>query len=707
MGNRLRSLPLAIGLVFLAAGAASINGRAEQARPLLAPLGARSGHVGAELAPPNAVRRALLVGIDKYIPPRASTSAGKPPVSGRAPAAWTDLEGAVNDVQAMREVLISRFGFDDADVHVLVNAGATRDRILSEIRHDLIEPAAPGDVSFFFYAGHGSQVRNSKSAEADKMDESIVPADANRGQPDLRDKEVARIFDEALDKRVLLTMAFDSCHSGSIARGISRPTRYRMLPPDPRDVADPSAPKPPEERGALVLSAAQDDQLAGETRDEDKTPHGLFSWAFLKTLRTMPVDETAERMFVRVRALMQSEDAAQEPVLAATPERRRASMFGAQRSGSGATVVAVQSIESDGSVVLQGGLAAGIRVNCELQEAGAAPDRAAMLRVTQERGLTHSAAIVTKGSAHDITRGALFEVVKWTAPAGPGLRVWIEPGVMSSAVAAQFRLGPGTNRDAVEVLPSAEGADYVLTGRREASGLEVAWARPFAADDTKALALPARTDWIPVALDNPAAAARQLEQLAGRLAVIRTWLQLDSPADVGQFPYRLALRNAASGEKWTKGPLHEGEQYGLVLTLVPGASALDRRYVYVFAIDTHGESALLFPAQSAGNVENRLPVRRDDDGRLPAEIALGRPDLVSVSPPLGVETVVMLTTATALSDAAILEGAAVLTRDVRAADPLSRLLTAAASGTRGQPVATPTTWSIERLTVESVPAERR
>ena len=120
-----------------------------------------------------ATRRALLVGINEYAGGAGSESR------------WTDLRGSRNDVEAMRAILVSRFGFAASDVRVLTDGAATRDAILAGLRDQLVEPAQPGDVSVFFYAGHGSQVRNPDSSERDGLDETIVPADSNRGAPDI------------------------------------------------------------------------------------------------------------------------------------------------------------------------------------------------------------------------------------------------------------------------------------------------------------------------------------------------------------------------------------------------------------------------------------------------------------------------------------------------------------------------------------------
>jgi Caspase domain len=740
-------------------------------------------------------RRALLIGIDRYTvtaaqaPSRQGFVNGSSARQGRPLNVWSDLEGAVNDVEALRQVLVARYGFKADDVHLLTNAEATRNRILTDTRKWLIDSASSGDVSFFFYAGHGSQVKNTRSDEADKLDESIVPADANRGALDVRDKELAALFGQALDKNVLLTAMFDSCHSGSIARGVPRAMRIRYVRPDERDVADPSKPSPPETRGALVLSATQDYQPAAEIEDEQKRPHGLFSWALLHTLRSMPVNQSADRVFLQIRALIQSGQLLQEPVLATTTERRRAPLFGVGTQASGTIVVAVQNRESDGSVILQGGIAAGIRKDAELRQVGDRSGTPLSLRVTEEQGLSRSKAIVINGGTTDqVAPGTLFEMVRWTAAGGPALRVWIGSTAMPTAevrrqasamaaissaaggtliddpttsdtrshllqwddagwrlitegaqartlgphpaaaalapllaagpdgsrrlivslplpsqAAAALALGAGSENDAIEVLSSPDNADYMLVGRAQRNAIEYAWVRPnVTGDDTKASALPARTEWVPLGDDGGDELGGRLRQHALRLGAIRSWAQLEPPANAGRFPYHLALKNTATGNISTTGPTRGRQTYDLVLVFddAMARSGFDRRFVYVFAMDSDGRSQLLFPARDAGAVENRLPIGVTKNGP-PKEITL---QTFTVSEPYGVDTFMMLTTATQLADPTVLEGDAVRARESTraAADPLTRLLAQTGSGKRGRSTSTPTDWSFERLTIQSV-----
>jgi hypothetical protein len=760
---------------------------------LVAVLVCAAGAIGGHAAsPPAGTRRALLVGIDKYLHPpqgaRGTVLADTPRSSGRAPGAIFDLEGTNNDVQAMKAVLVARYDFKPENVHLLLNSDATRERILAEVSNWLVRTPSAGDVSLFFYAGHGSQVKNSKSQELDQLDETIVPADAPLGRQDIRDKELAKLFDQALDKKIVLTTIFDSCHSGSIARGLTKPGLVRTVDPDPRDVADPETPVAPETRGALVLSAALDVQTAGEVRvsEEADAHHGLFTWALVRTLSTMPVNASADRIYLSLRGLMQSERT-QEPVLAGTPERKRAPLLGIGTVASAGLVVAAQTIQPDGSIVLQGGRAIGLRTDAELKPLDSAAPPSLMLRVVEEQGLTLSRAQVVGGTAESIKPGMLFRVSQWSMPAGQSLQVWMTPSTLTraqlaaqapqlAALSADSRVtwiddpttadGPistlgwrgagwqvsdptgkplgspsasvpsadlvasivpadatGMRRVRIDVpaptelaqalrasskesgmfemASSLDRADYVLIGRVRNGTPGYAMVRPLmTAADARTSALPALTNWVPLAADAPAAAA-QLRELAERLNAVRTWLQLQSPADPGTFPYRLALKNTKTGEIKIDGPAAAGDHYGLVLRLDESMNppSVERRFVYVFDIDQDGTSVLLFPRDTSGGVENLLPLSTAS-ARLPQEIPLGPADRFGFS--AGTDTFIMLTTAQALPDPGVLEGGAVRTESTRGVgrgDALSMLLRR--GGTRSVGLTTPADWSIQNFTIRT------
>ncbi len=288
------------------------------------------------LAPASAqTKRALLIGIDTY--EAKGKPIAKPAGAERQNNAagtsrwdlpqWGNLDGSLNDVDSVHELLASpKYGFAENNIHIVEEGKATREGILQAMKKYLLEEPSRGDTVVFYYAGHGSQRYNSLTDKPFHLDETIVPADASSGAFDIRDKEIARLFNQVVDKGILLTAIFDSCHSGSIARGIpaGSPGKARFLPYDPRDAADPPDKGPsgkpvprPEDRpgGALVLSATQHDQFATEWTGGDGKPHGAFTVAFLDALQTLPANSSAQDVYKRVKVLLLGMGVAQQPDL--------------------------------------------------------------------------------------------------------------------------------------------------------------------------------------------------------------------------------------------------------------------------------------------------------------------------------------------------------------------------------------------------------
>ncbi len=757
----------------------------------------------ATLSPPDCAaqtRRALLVGINVYAEADSSI------VASLARGPVTDLEGAVNDVLAVGAVLRDRYHFKGEDIRVVTDSAATRTGILAAI-DELTADADSGDVVVFYYAGHGSQRVNSK-APPTYRDQTIVPADANTGVDDIRNKELGRAFGKLLDKGVALTLIFDSCHSGAITRGIiGAHTKERWAPLDPRDAADPPDFTPPERRGALVLSAAQDYETAAED-SESGEPHGVFTSALLTVMRTVRTDEPAGRVFQRVRAAMQSHGRMQEPVLAAPRARSMMGLFGKGIGVHDQTTVALLRVDHRGTVELQGGTAIGLARNSELRQldtrAGDSPVR---LRVTEVHGLTRSSAAIVSGRPESLTKGDLFEVAAWARPEGPMLRVWLpgaggpgaartvarlselrksravewldDPSMAPSDSTPTFtvlwegsewklqpplgetvrltaapgaagvleaidswrrsplgrmafpdtaagasrparlflsvpptprlsealRFGPGSANSAIEVTRVRSDAHYLLVGRSSDGATEYAWMRPGStAEAERDSPFPASTDWVRVpAMGRKAAfdsTARRLEQQALRLGRIRAWLTLESPPDAGDFPYHLVFRNTKTGEEKTGGLAYDGEQYRIVLRAdtarLADPSTLKPRRVYIFAIDSLGQSTVLFPFEQA---QNRVPF---EEGKWPAEIVLGDP--FRIQAPFGVDTYLFLTSEQPVPNDA-LEWTGVRTRgDAESRQGLAGLLQTLGSSTRRPQPVTPTDWSIERLSIRSAPA---
>ena len=135
------------------------------------------------------------------------------------------LRGCVNDVIKMNDVIVNHFGFTDPNNRrILTDASATTANMLERL-HWLVDGAKAGDVLFFHYSGHGSQLANKDYAtdkEPDGLDEILCPVDLNWRDKVIRDDQLKAIFDK-VPAGVNLTVVLDCCHSGS---GLDQANRY-------------------------------------------------------------------------------------------------------------------------------------------------------------------------------------------------------------------------------------------------------------------------------------------------------------------------------------------------------------------------------------------------------------------------------------------------------------------------------------------------
>jgi len=125
------------------------------------------------------------------------------------------LRGCVNDVMLVSEVLTRHFGFKAQDKRMLTDHSATTANIMERLEW-LVDGAQPGDVLFFHYSGHGSQIINQRyerGEEPDGKDEIICPIDLDWRKNIIRDEDMRRVFSK-VPEGVNLTVILDCCHSG-------------------------------------------------------------------------------------------------------------------------------------------------------------------------------------------------------------------------------------------------------------------------------------------------------------------------------------------------------------------------------------------------------------------------------------------------------------------------------------------------------------
>lgn len=741
-------------------------------------------------------RRALIVGINTYLP--------EDPSAVKNPRRLRNLTGATHDAEAIEKVLRDAYGFQ---VETLLNRDATRDAILKGIDR-LVDATDKGHEVVFYFAGHGSQIRNSKSPEKDGRDETLVPADALRGVPDIRDKELRRQFNRVIERQGRLTIILDSCHSGSAVRGLPGYRESRFVEPMAGDSVDGADAGPPLERAALILAASEKDEAAFSLTTSEGKTHGLFTYSLLKALGYAGSRESAGHVFLRARGRLRAEGYDQNPVIRGPEARFGEALLGGRSGSTPYAAATVLAVEDDGSVRLGGGWATGLSQGSLLRlvddQGEKTPFRVRLVEADLTRSLGEPFGKAPQGIRPELND--LFVLEEWAVPELANLRVyiaetartgeelraiarkvaiaaselgveWIEDPVVEAPshvllwreghwhlvsyrasgddqrvdlgadlnvaslrqelrsadgaklflqlpapaeLRRKIRLGRGTPHDGIEVVDDPAAAIYVLAGRWHEDALHYAWVRPdvVAADDTPVSSLPLLTKWN--VLDNSVAAtvstALDLQDLAVRLGKIRAWLTLESP-DAGAWSYRLALRNSEGAVRRGVGSVgtlqqgakrnHQlavGEEVGVILELPEEGlgKAIPRRWVYVFFIDSHGNSKLIFPVSLEGldcNIENRLPL---EPGYPPSVMPVGcQPAVLGIGDPSGIDTYFLLTTSEPLVDPYVLNFEGVKGPKPRA-NPLENLLRNRGVTTRSGPHLVPTEWSIQRVTFETV-----
>ncbi len=231
-------------------------------------------------------KKALVVGIDRYYNPQ-----------------W-NLQGCAMDAAVMSGMLQDHFGFVGDNVRLILDERATKANIESRLEW-LVREAKPGDVLAFFYAGHGSQVRDRNGDELeDHKDEILCPHDLDWDDP-LTD-DILSCYFKQVPEGVNVTVIFDCCHSGTATRSLYVPVapdgtygepeykKSRFLPP-PTDIMHRSRGLDRTlktrqigevviEQNHILLSACTSFQEAQEKRFEDQV-RGAFSFYLGKAFK--------------------------------------------------------------------------------------------------------------------------------------------------------------------------------------------------------------------------------------------------------------------------------------------------------------------------------------------------------------------------------------------------------------------------------------
>ncbi|WP_298195718.1 caspase family protein [Novosphingobium sp.] len=342
--------------------------------------------LGATPASAGPTLRALFVGIDEYRNSRAR-------VEG---ASFSDLRGAVADAALMKQALeiALKVRFDERGARcrtagpasvTLTNACATRQAILEEWQNQ-IRASRPGDTVMFYFAGHGSTLEDENSDEDKPFDSTLLPYDARptEGAPnDIVDDEIKLVIDAANARGVNVITVFDSCNSGTAARGLATGASRGVKGVQLKGLAawKPSLAAIGPGGGYRVhFGAALDSETAREVKLGD-TVHGVFTTTFAQALKERP-QSTFGDLATAVRLKM---EAGGNPSQHPRAEGQLAASFG----GGVADAVLFDAVADDAGVELGAGRLLGMTVGStfglfDSQSAALAPSAEPLARATIE-----------------------------------------------------------------------------------------------------------------------------------------------------------------------------------------------------------------------------------------------------------------------------------------------------------------------------------
>ncbi len=292
-------------------------------------------------------RKALLVGINDY------------------PGTQNDLQGCVNDVTNVYDILVKHFGFMPSDIVMLSNSRARRAAILDGIK-SLVAGAGAGDSLVFHYSGHGSQVRDADGDELeDGKDEVLCPYDFDWSGGFIKDDDLAEVLG-GLRKGARLEVILDSSHSGTGTRELILDRRAlgrlpgRDLAPDsptsagevwksafcirPRFLAPPPDVDlradeifgPPlalrrigqgQSMNHVLWAACRSSQFSADAEIDGK-PSGAFTYFFCRHLRAVQGKIARDQLLKLVRASLKHEGFSQVPQLECPEGSGAAALFG-------------------------------------------------------------------------------------------------------------------------------------------------------------------------------------------------------------------------------------------------------------------------------------------------------------------------------------------------------------------------------------------
>jgi hypothetical protein len=242
----------------------------------------------------------------------------------------------------------------------------------------ITETAQTQDLVYIHYSGHGGRVKTifEDLKGVGQYDEGLVPMDVGNDGYYLRDVEMATLLKRMTDKGLIVTVIFDSCHSGGATRNDGEIRGSRDGKPDTKDrpknssVADrnelvqnwqavtQNSSKEgwlPNQKEYVFLGACRPSEFAYESAFDGKDRNGALTYWMIDTLNSNPNSLTYQALYDRIKGKIQSKFPNQLPMLLGEGDRL---VFGNEIKPVQYSLTVTNA--ASGQVTLDGGLAQGL-----------------------------------------------------------------------------------------------------------------------------------------------------------------------------------------------------------------------------------------------------------------------------------------------------------------------------------------------------------
>jgi len=392
------------------------------------------------MTPKSSRLHALLIGVDHYMPNRLPGGSYYP-----------HLGGCVRDISHVEEFLKNKLGLP-ADRITRLTASLTEGdkpaeppaqwptykNIIAGFKN-LTKQAKAGDQVYIHYSGHGGRATTAYAKLKGKtaQDEALVPTDIGNSEAQyVRDVEIAHLLKAMVDKKLVVTVVFDCCHSGGATRGRggartrgigtvdTRTLPAKSLVASEEELAQtwqslsggktrslkPASGWLMEPQGYVLMAACRAQELAMEYPFDGEESNGALTYWLLDSLKQIGPGLTYKLLHDRIVAKIHSQFETQTPQLQGEGNRL---VFGSEQVQPQRGVTVMQYDSRKKSIMLNAGQAHGVRKGAQFavyaidaKRLTGADDRVALAEVTEVGASESWAKITNKLGTKAIQQGA-------------------------------------------------------------------------------------------------------------------------------------------------------------------------------------------------------------------------------------------------------------------------------------------------------------